>query len=75
MVTYFSLTLPAVNNFLLMSTSDAIYYLPIPPPTSSAVGTPKPLPIGPLSSVGAITYDPRQDAVLWMDSEDDTLYR
>ena len=65
-------SLPTLDapSFLLISTADAIYYLPVAPSTAIDAIPPEPLPlsIGPLYNVSAITYDPNSERVLWADS-------
>ena len=74
------------DNFLLLSNSSKVFYLPLLDPEfvnqeqgaadSSCVDTPPPpreLPLGGMGKIQAISFDPLSERIFWIDGTSDTI--
>ena len=65
------------NSFLLWATPSSIYMYALPSNLSNPKMTsvPQLLPIGRVGEVAGVTYDPRNESVVWLDGETNYLHR
>jgi len=56
------------DSFVMIATSESVFYLPVPSADSGYTSTPQMLPLGPVGDITTLSYDPISQSTLITDS-------